>query len=64
MCFAILGISFDKNSFKTNLFNLMALNDITISLFKHFHNFLAELIILPGQEVDFYLCLYCLTGFE
>ena len=34
---------------KTILFNQMSLNPRTISLSEHFHNFLAELVILPGQ---------------
>ena len=47
---------------KTILFNQMSLNLITISLSKHFHNFLAELVILPDQGIESYFS-YFLTGF-
>ena len=49
---------------ETILFNQMSISLITISLFKHFHNFLADLVIIPGQGVDSYFCPYFLTGFE
>ena len=58
MCCAVLFLrSVLRNiSSKTILFNDMSLDLITISLSKHFHNFLAELLILPGQRVDSCFC--------
>ena len=56
-----LGSVLTKIILKTILFNLMSLNLITISLSKHFHNFLTKLVSLLGHSC---FCPYFLTGFE
>ena len=64
MCFAIFGVSFDKNSFETILFNHLSLNIITITLSKHYHNFLAEFYLSreEGGSIPTFSLIF--TGFQ
>ena len=58
------GSVLTENPSRNILFNQMSLNLITISLSKHFHNILEELVVLPGQGVDSYFCPDFFTGFD